>query len=668
LTKKEIIAEFKKLQEELIKLDKAYYQDSKPIETDRNYDELKKNFNKLIEKNIELSKYERKTIGFKPSSKFSKVQHKQPMLSLGNAFGLEDLNNFVDKINNFLKNSINYNFISDLKIDGVSLSLHYFENKLQRAVTRGDGHTGEDITENVKKIKGIPLYLQNCNQKEIEIRGEVFILKKDFDKLNSFLNEKEKFSNPRNAASGSLRQLNPEITYKRPLRFIPHGYGHTSNSNYFKFYEDFLKFCKTNQFNLTNKAKNFKSIKDVFDYVKELEKERFKIQYDIDGVVTKINEINIQKRLGDTNKFPRWAIASKFDSNKSLTKIEKIEIQVGRTGALTPVARLQSVNIGGVMVSNATLHNFDEIQRKDIREGDFVWVERAGDVIPYIKKVEFKKRSKNLKKYKNPNFCLCGSKVERNNEEAVLRCTGNKKCYFQFQENIIHFVSRKALNIEGLGKKIILKFIDLGIIKNKQDIFKLSKYKEKIINLEGFGIKSYINIINSIEQSKKINIEKFIYSLGIRHIGENNSIILAKFFNNKEKLKKIILEGIVTNDLTQIDGLGDKASKAFYDYCSQNKKDVLELIDELNILDLVAVNSKNKSIVFTGTLKELSRDEAKELAKKFGLKVLSSVSNNLNYIVAGEKAGTKLKNAKSLNIKILSEKEFINMVKNNSNY
>ena len=659
---KKLISDFKKIQSELMKLNKSYYQDSISEESDQYYDQLKKKNNQLLKDYKELKDYDILTVGFTPSEKFSKVKHIVPMLSLANAFDKKDLEEFEEKINNFLNNTVSFSYISDLKIDGVSLSIHYKNNKLVKALTRGDGIIGEDVTENILNINGIPKELKSSENKEIEIRGEVFINKQDFEKLNK--NETNQFANARNAASGSLRQLNPAITYSRPLNFIPHGYGNITDKNTFKSYDLFLEFCKKNGFNLTNNSKKFKSTSEVYKYVKEIENIRIDVPYDIDGVVTKLNEISVQQRLGDTSKYPRWAIASKFDSNKALTKIEKIDIQVGRTGALTPVARLQSINVGGVIVSNATLHNFEEIERKDVRVGDYVWIERAGDVIPYVRNVELKKRNKNLKKYKRPEYCLCGNKVSVNKTDAVLRCSGEEKCKFQFEENLIHFISRKALNIDGLGKKIILKFVELGYVKNKVDIFNISKYKKKIIKLEGFGDKSYENIFNSINKSKIINLDKFIYSLGIRHIGENNSLILANYFLNKNRLTQMIKRGISINKLLEIDGLGDKASYSLINYLANdtNKEEVLKLIEILDINKTDIINSLNKSIVFTGTLEELSRDEAKQLAKNHGFKILSTVNSKLDYLIVGKKPGSKLKIANELKIKVLTEKDFIKLV------
>ena len=659
---KKLISDFKKIQSELMKLNKSYYQDSISEESDQYYDQLKIKNNQLLKDYKELKDYDILTVGFTPSEKFSKVKHIVPMLSLANAFDKKDLEEFEEKINNFLNNTVSFSYISDLKIDGVSLSIHYKNNKLVKALTRGDGIIGEDVTENILNINGIPKELKSSENKEIEIRGEVFINKQDFEKLNK--NETSQFANARNAASGSLRQLNPEITYLRPLNFIPHGYGNITDKNTFKSYDLFLEFCKKNGFNLTNNSKKFKSTSEVYKYVKEIENIRIDVPYDIDGVVTKLNEISVQQRLGDTSKYPRWAIASKFDSNKALTKIEKIDIQVGRTGALTPVARLQSINVGGVIVSNATLHNFEEIERKDVRVGDYVWIERAGDVIPYVRNVELKKRIKNLKKYKRPEYCLCGNKVSVNKTDAVLRCSGEEKCKFQFEENLIHFISRKALNIDGIGKKIILKFVELGYVNNKVDIFNISKYKKKIIKLEGFGDRSYENIFSSINKSKIINLDKFIYSLGIRHIGENNSLILANYFLNKNRLTQMIKRGISINKLLEIDGLGDKASYSLINYLANdtNKEEVLKLIEILDINKTDIINSLNKSIVFTGTLEELSRDEAKQLAKNHGFKILSTVNSKLDYLIVGKKPGSKLKIANELKIKVLTEKDFIKLV------
>ena len=589
------------------------------------------------------------------------------MLSLSNSFNREDLEDFFNKADNFLKSkSLIHNYVVDCKIDGVSLSVTYKKNKLFRALTRGDGVTGEDITNNVLGINGIPHTLKNCKSEDIEIRGEVFISKKNFKILNEKLDDKDKFSNPRNAASGSLRQLDSNVSRKRPLDFIPHGYGFVSKESEFLTYENFLIFCKKNNFNTSNYSKRFQNLSDVDEYVGQIEKNRNDINYDIDGMVIKINEINTQNMLGNTSKYPRWAIASKFSSEKALSQIKNIDIQVGRTGAITPVARLNPVIIGGVSVSNATLHNFDEIKKKDIRINDFVWVKRAGDVIPYIEEVDFSKRKNKSKKFSIPNLCPCGDfPIVKNKNETVLRCSGGNKCFLQKKESFKHFVSKKAMNIEGLGEKQIEKFIDLGVLKNREDIYKIEKFREKIVNLDGYGEKSFNNLIDSINNSKKTSLSRYLYSLGFRYVGENNSDLLAHFFHSKDIFVKKINSKNLIEELANIDGLGLKAVESLLNFFEnkENKNEAFKILELLNIDPIEEKNkSNNKTILFTGTLETLSRDRAKELAKKYGFKIASSVSKNLDYLIIGEKSGSKLKKAKEIGIKILNEKEFLNLI------
>ena len=394
--------EFIRLRDELRGYNREYY-NSNPSIDDYKYDELKKKYEYLLLNNPELIKFDNLGVGTSPSSKFKKFKHYEPMLSLSNSFNLSDSEDFFEKATNYLKKQdSNYIFYVDCKIDGVSLSLIYKNNKLFKAITRGDGLIGEEITENVLGIIGIPKVLKNCKSDLIEIRGEVFFFRRDFEKLNKQFDKKNQFSNPRNAASGSLRQINSKITKDRPLRFIPHGYGKFSYEKEFLNFEDFIGFCKKNNFAQTGYAKKYTSLKNIYNYVSDIEKKRSSINFDIDGMVIKINDLALQRMLGSTNKFPRWAIAAKFSSEEALTQIEKIELQIGRTGAITPVARLKPINIGGVIVSNATLHNFDEIIRKDIRINDFVWVKRAGDVIPYVSKVDIERRKKSSKKFVTP--------------------------------------------------------------------------------------------------------------------------------------------------------------------------------------------------------------------------------------------------------------------------
>ena len=657
---------FLKLRKELKRYNKEYY-NSNPSINDFEYDNLKKKYNDLLKKNPKLKRFDSLGIGATPSSKFEKFKHYEPMLSLSNSFNLNDSKNFFDKANNFLKGqNSNYLFNVDCKIDGVSLSLIYKDNKLFKAITRGDGLIGEEITENVIGIKSVPKILKNCKSDLIEIRGEVFFYRSDFEKLNKKLLKKNQFSNPRNAASGSLRQLDSKITNDRPLRFIPHGYGKHSYGKEFLNFEEFLNFCKKNNFGQTGYAQKYNNLNEIYEYIFEIEKKRSSIKFDIDGMVIKISDLNLQRMLGSTNKFPRWAIAAKFSSEEALTQIEKIELQIGRTGAITPVARLKPINIGGVIVSNATLHNFDEIIRKDIRINDFVWVKRAGDVIPYVSKVDIEKREKNNRKFSIPKKCLCGNKIIKIEGEAVQRCSvGKNKCKYQNLETFKHFVSKKAMNIDGLGEKLIEKFINLNFIKNRVDIYKLEEYKNEIIVLEGFGEKSFLNLTRSINESKFTTLSRYLFSLGLRYLGENNSELISLYFKNKTKFKNIIQSKKLREQLENIDGLGDKAIGSFIEYFSDktNLEEFFEILDLLEIEDIQTDKiNLNKSILFTGTLQKMSRDRAKDLAKKKGYKIASNVSKNLDILVFGEKSGSKLRKAKDLKINILNEIEFLNLI------
>ena len=657
---------FIKLREKLKKHNNEYY-NSNPSIDDSDYDDLKKRYDYLLSNNPELKKLDNLGIGASPSSKFTKFRHYEPMLSLSNSFSLSDSKDFFNKATNFLKKkNSDYIFNVDCKIDGVSLSLIYKNNKLFKAITRGDGIIGEEITENVLGIKGIPKVLKNCKSDLIEIRGEVFFLRDDFEKLNNQFEKKNQFSNPRNAASGSLRQIDSKITKDRPLRFIPHGYGKFSYEQEFLNFEEFLIFCKKNNFDQTGYAKKYNNLNNIYAYISEIEKKRSIINFDIDGMVIKISGLDLQRMLGNTNKFPRWAIAAKFSSEEALTQVKKIELQIGRTGAITPVARLKPINIGGVIVSNATLHNFDEIIRKDIRIDDFVWVKRAGDVIPYVSKVDIEKRKISNKKFNIPKKCLCGNKIIKIKGEAVQRCSvGKNQCKYQNLETLKHFVSKKAMNIDGLGEKLIEKFVSLNLISDKYDIYELENHKDKIIKLDGFGEKSFLNLIESINKSKITSLSRYLFSLGLRYLGENNSELISLNFKNKTRFKNFIKSKKLREQLENIDGLGEKAINSFINYFSNegNLKESFAILDIIEIEEIESnYESLNKSILFTGTLKKMSRDRAKELAKKKGYKIASNVSKNLDILVYGEKSGSKLKKANDLKINILNEKDFLNLI------
>ena len=661
------LEELQKLAKEITKHNKLYHEKDKPIISDHKFDELIKRNNLLENKfpHLKLKSSPNNALNTKPLNKFSKVRHKVPMLSLSNAFNENDLEDFIKRINKYINNkNINLIFTCEPKIDGLSINLTYEKGILILASTRGDGLIGENVTGNIKTIKDIPHKLNGKNIPSlIEIRGEIFLKKNDFIKLNNSLTEKEKFSNPRNAAAGSIRQLNSKITASRPLKFIPHGIGYVSE-NYQtldKIFNHIFNwgFNKCEHFEITDKIENMKY------FHKKINSIRFSLEYDIDGIVYKLNELKLQQRLGFVGKNPRWATAYKFESLKAITLIKDIDLQVGRTGAVTPVARLEPINIGGVIVSNATLHNFEEIKKKDIRINDQVEIQRAGDVIPQVLKV-LKKSNQRKQIYLPPKNCpICNSKLVRDGEEAVIRCNNYYGCDAQLVERLIHFASKKAFNIDGLGEKQIKLFWSEGYIKKSSDIFSLHKMKDKIINMEGWGILSFSNLITSINNSKKIDIQKFIYALGIRYVCEINSQILSKHFISIDGMLKKIKD---KESLLNIDGLGPKAIISLTDFF--NKKNNIDEIKKISsfckVNNFKKVFSKspfnNKNIIFTGKLNEMSREEAKKRALEIGAIVSNSITSKTNYLICGENPGSKLKKAKEMDIKILSEKEWVSML------
>ena len=656
----------------LQKYNKYYYDKENPIVTDQEYDFLKKEIIDL-ESLYSFLKNEQspsKIVGFKPSKNFKKIKHKIPMLSLGNAFNENDLINFEKKILNFLSlsNSNNIEYSAEPKIDGISASLIYENGKFTKGLSRGDGKEGEDITENLKTIKDIPILIDVKNfPSEIDIRGEVFIKNNDFKKIS------EKFANPRNAASGSLRQKDSKVTREIPLKFIAYTYGYEKNMK-IKTQSDFLDNLKLWGFKTNPFNKKITGVKNLLLNHKNLEEKRKDIEFDIDGVVYKVNNFALQKRLGFAANAPRWAIAHKFSANKSISKILNIEIQIGRTGALTPVAKIEPVNIGGVIVSNATLHNEDEIIRKDIRVRDTVTVERAGDVIPRVISVDLKKREKNSIRFVFPKNCpSCGSKTIKDfneitkKEDAVRRCTSEGfGCEKIAIEKIKHFVSKEAFNIDGFGKRIVENFWRLKLINLPQDIFSLDY--NKIKTLEGWGELSVSNLKFSIEEKKKISLEKFIYSLGIRHIGQENAKLLAKHLKSINNfLKSSTVKDL--DELLNIDGIGETQVKSIKNFFinKTNLKVLTELNKKLLISNVVQINKdgslKNRTFLLTGKLSGISRAEAKSLIEKNSGKIISNVSRKLDYLIIGEKPTVKkINNAKDLNIKIITQDEWIKML------
>ncbi len=658
------------------KYNKYYYNKNKPLINDQEFDTLKKEIIDLEDKYTFLKSNQSPTesVGFKPSKNFIKIKHKVPMLSLGNAFNEEDLINFEKKILNFLSldATTNIEYSAEPKIDGISASLIYENGKFIRGLSRGDGKEGEDITENLKTIKDIPQLIKAKNfPSKIDIRGEVFIQNNDFEKI------KDKFANPRNAASGSLRQKDPTITKKIPLKFIAYTFGYEKNMQ-INAQSEFLKNLKLWGFKINSFNKTIKGIKNLILNHKIIEEKRKEIEFDIDGIVYKVNNFEMQKRLGYAANAPRWAIAHKFSANSSISEIINIEIQVGRTGALTPVAKIKPVNIGGVIVSNATLHNEDEINRKDIRVGDTVTVERAGDVIPHVIFVDLKKRKKDSKKFKFPQNCpSCGSKTIKDfnevtkKEDAVRRCPSEGyECEKIAIEKIKHFVSKEAFNIDGFGKKIVENFWKLNLVKLPQDIFNLDY--EKLKKVEGWGDLSVSNLRYSIENKKIISLEKFIYSLGIRHIGQENAKLLAKHLKSAVNFLKLSTNKNM-NDLQNIDGIGETQIKSITNFFLNKKNLVIlsELKKILKISNVLQFNEngslKNKTFMLTGKLNGMSRAEAKSLIEQNSGKIISNVNKKLDYLIIGEKPTTKkINNAKDLNIKVINQDEWIKMLNKTS--
>ncbi len=676
MNKEEIKKNYKNKIKIYQKHNSQYFEKDNPIITDAEFDKLKQEIINLEKKYTFLQSNDSPSfsVGFRPSKNFKKVDHKKPMLSLSNAFSEEDLINFEKKIVNFLNEKKNFKieYSAEPKIDGISASLIYKNSKFVLGLSRGDGKSGEDITSNLLTIKDIPKSISaNDFPNEIDIRGEVFIKNTDFKKL------KGKFANPRNAASGSLRQKNPDDTKKIPLKFIAYTYGYEKGLK-IKSQNDFLKKLSEWGFKTNPLNKILFSIKNLMTNYYQIEKKRNELDFDIDGIVYKINDFRLQKRLGYVANAPRWAIAHKFSANSGLSKILDIDIQIGRTGALTPVAKINPINIGGVVVSNATLHNEDEIERKDIRIGDTVEVERAGDVIPHIVSVDIKKRNIKSRKFLFPSNCpSCGSKTVKEynlltkKKDAVRRCSSEGfECEKIAIEKIKHFVSKDAFNIEGFGKKIVENFWKLKLIRLPQDIFNLNF--NKIEKLDGWGRQSVLNLKFSIESRKDISFERFIYALGIRHIGLENAKLISR---NLRKPKNFLALSKSNNfsELINLDGIGETQIHSIKNFFlnQTNLKILNDLFKILKIKDgLEAKNNglfKNKTFMFTGKLEGISRAEAKSLIEENSGSIISNVTKNLDYLIIGNKpTKRKVFTAKEMNIKILSQNEWLKMLNKRS--
>jgi len=668
-----------KLKKEINIHNKLYYDDNNPKISDSEYDKLWRDF-----KNLETTFPFLKTkdtpttyVGYKPNQKFSKVKHNYPMLSLENAVNLEEIKKYIEKTLRYLNTKNQFiELIAEPKIDGLSISLKYKKGKFISGATRGDGQFGEDVTLSLRTINDIPKEISQLQNIEIfEVRGEIYMNKDDFLNLNNKRkkNNESLFANPRNAASGSLRQLDKKIVKERKLKFFAYTYGELSKKILFKSQSEFLDKIRNYGFPTNDNFKVCRNFEDVELFYNKIEKIRDNLKYDIDGIVYKINSLDIQKRLGLVGRSPRWAIARKFPAEKAATQIKDITIQVGRTGVLTPVAELIPVLVGGVRVSRVSLHNQDEINRKDIRIGDTIKLQRAGDVIPQVISVEKSKRIKNAKRFIIPSICpCCKSKTYRKKNEVAIKCTGGLSlCEDQQLGSLEYFVSRDAFNIEGLGGKNLKKFWKDGFIKYPYDIFYLNKYKNEIINKEGFGEKSYLNLINSINLKKTISLEKFIYSLGAPQVGQRTSNLLSKHFKNFkswfESIKNLSNGDIKMYDhFINIDGIGPDVVDDIKNFFNKEKIEIvrklskaLDKIEEYKFTKQTNSKLSEKIIVFTGTLEKMSRSEAKSKAEELGAKVTNSVSNNTDYVIAGKDSGSKEKKARELNVKILNENEWM---------
>jgi len=683
LTYEEAQNELLFLANKIHELDIAYHRDDAPLVSDAEYDRLKHRNMDIEARFPELTRPDSPSfrVGSKISDDFKKIEHSVPMLSLGDIFTEDAVYAFVDKIKRFLGLGENdpLEIVAEPKIDGLSFSAVYKNGLFYSGATRGDGSTGEDITNNLKTIKQLPLKLQGETSlfdiqipNIIDIRGEVYMSKKDFFELNKSQEEKEEkiFANPRNAAAGSLRQLDSNITAERKLSLFAYACGENS-SNQFKTHYEYLQTLKKWGFPVNPEIRLCKTTKEMIQFFNELSEKRSSLDYDIDGVVYKVNDLELQRRLGFIARSPRWAIAHKFPAEQAITKLLNIRIQVGRTGALTPVADLEPINVGGVIVKHATLHNKDEIERKDIRIGDMVVIQRAGDVIPQIVQSLPEKRTPNSVPYIFPTHCpICGSIAKKEGEDAIVYCTGELICPAQQIEALKHFVSKDALNIEGLGDKNIETFFNIGWIKNALDLFYLEEnHTLELICKDGWGTKSAEKLFDAIKNASKISLERFIYALGIRETGTATARLLAKNFVSWEHFYTSVRQENALDILTQIEGIGPVMADFIVDFFQEpHNQQLLEgLTQKITVLDFVAPQQKetpfsNKTLIFTGTLETMTRSEAKAKAQSMGAKVASSVSSKTDFVIAGTAAGSKLTAAEKLGITILSEKEFQQML------
>jgi len=679
LTEEQAAAELARLAKDIAEHDRRYYKEDRPVISDAEYDKLRTR-NAAIEARFpqlvrEDSPSER--VGAEPAEGFAKYRYGEPMLSLENAFSEEDVADFLGRVRRFLGLKVDeaIKLTAEPKIDGLSLSLRYEHGELKVAATRGDGWEGEDVTRNAKTIEDIPQRIEAKDLPEmVEIRGEVYIAKSDFFALNEAQAKagKQTFANPRNAAAGSLRQLDPKVTEARPLRFYAHGWGEISHTP-FETQSGAMAAFRLWGLPVSRELDTLDDLKAAMDYYRRLEGLRADLGYDIDGVVFKVDRLDWQRRLGRVSRAPRWAIALKFPAEKAQTRLRDIEIQVGRTGALTPVAKLEPVTVGGVVVQNASLHNEDEIKRLGVKIGDTVIVQRAGDVIPQILGYVPEKRPEDARAFEFPDHCpVCGSLATREGEDVILRCTGGLVCPAQRVERLRHFVSRNAFDIEGLGERQIKSFFDAGIVQAPADIFTLERRNEtiKLESWPGWGEQSVRNLLAAIDARRTIAFHRFLYALGIRHVGETTARLLAGVYSRFETFEQA-MEGDPEEakaELENIEGIGEKMAEAVVAFfCEEhNRMVVRDLLKEIEVLEAESPARETpisgKTIVFTGSLEHMTRSEAKARAQSLGAKVAGSVSQKTDYVIAGPGAGSKLSRAKELGVEVMSEKDWLSLL------
>lgn len=684
--------ELARLASEICSHDKAYYQEDAPAIDDAAYDELRHRLIAIEDKFPQLQEEDSpsQNVGAAPANRFEKVRHSIPMLSLSNAFADEDVDDFIDRIRRFLglDEENDLTFTAEPKIDGLSISLRYENGRLVLGATRGDGTEGENVTRNIMTLDEIPKQISADDFPAVfEVRGEIYMSHEDFAALNERqIEAKQKpFANPRNAAAGSLRQLDQKITAGRNLRLFIYAWGEAEplpGKTQMEVIESFARWG----FPINSLMQVCINAADLIDTYKTIESKRAELPYDIDGVVYKVNRLDYQERLGFVSRSPRWAIAHKFPAERATTRLLDIEIQVGRTGALTPVAKLEPVTVGGVVVSNATLHNEDEIVRKGLHIGDTVVVQRAGDVIPQVVEPVLEKRPDDAQLFVFPKTCpICGAHAVREvnaktgEKDKIRRCTGGLTCEAQIKERLSHFVSRNAFDIDGLGEKQVAAFLEWGLVKKPADLFTLEERDgandlSKLKNREGWGDKSVINLFAAINERRSVTLDRFIYALGIRHIGETTAKLLARNYGSFERFQEVMKSAVdeesdAWQELNNIDGIGGIVASALIEFFAEehNQKVISDLLQEVTpqifeIEEIAVTKVTGKTVVFTGKLSLFSRAEAKDRAERLGAKVVGSVSAKTDYLVAGPGAGSKLKKAESLGVRVLSEEEWLALI------